>query len=88
MKKEIYIDSDGQELDVNINHNETKRFHNSKNQLHRLNGPAIEYLDGSYDWYRNGKPHRIGGPAFSDPMNNDYMWFVNDKQVEIYYICG
>jgi hypothetical protein len=42
-------------------------YYNSQNQEHRLNGPAIEYLDGryagTYYWRFCGKTHRIGGPA-------------------------
>ena len=32
--------------------------------LHREEGPVIEYLNGSKWWYVNGKPHRIDGPAY------------------------
>ena len=31
--------------------------------LHRKNGPAIEYPDGSRIWYQNGETHRVCGPA-------------------------
>ena len=33
---------------------------------HRLNGPAVEWADGSYAWYQNGERHRIDGPAYVD----------------------
>jgi hypothetical protein len=36
---------------------------NNKYQLHRENGPAVIHPDGSYEWFLNGKRHRIGGPA-------------------------
>jgi hypothetical protein len=32
-------------------------------KLHREDGPAVEYADGSKKWYLNGKLHREGGPA-------------------------
>ena len=32
-------------------------------KLHRLDGPAIEYLDGHKEWWLNGKLHRLDGPA-------------------------
>jgi hypothetical protein len=32
-------------------------------QLHRENGPAIEYANGDTAWYQYGKLHREDGPA-------------------------
>ena len=32
----------------------TKRYYNENNQLHREDGPAIEYADGDKYWYING----------------------------------
>lgn len=81
-----YIDIDGQILKTNINGNNIY-FFNSKNQRHRLDGPAIQYPDGSYYWYKEGEIHRIGGPAVFDEVDY-YDWWVNDKQVKVYYICG
>ena len=33
----------------------TRWYYNSANQLHRDDGPAIEYSDGVKPWYINGK---------------------------------
>ena len=30
---------------------------NKQGELHRTDGPAIEYADGSKEWYLNGKRH-------------------------------
>jgi len=32
-------------------------------RLHREDGPAVEYVNGSRYWYKNGHRHREGGPA-------------------------
>lgn len=32
-------------------------------RLHREDGPAIKYCDGTEKWYRHGQLHRVGGPA-------------------------
>ena len=32
-------------------------------QLHRTDGPAIEYANGDKYWYINGQRHRDNGPA-------------------------
>ena len=39
------------------------RYYNTRGQLHRDEGPAIEWIDGGKEWYQNGQTHRIGGPA-------------------------
>ncbi len=46
-------------LECNING--TKLWYDGK--LHRLDGPAIEYSDGTKEWYREGKHDRVDGPA-------------------------
>jgi hypothetical protein len=30
-------------------------YFNSENELHRIDGPAVEYLNGIRTWYLNGK---------------------------------
>ena len=34
--------------------------------LHREDGPAIEYANGNKHWYLNGKLHREDGPAIEN----------------------
>ena len=46
--------------------------------FHRLDGPAIEYADGSKAWLINGKYHREDGPAV-EQANGDKYWYRNDK---------
>ena len=45
-------------------------------KLHRLDGPAIEYSDGTKVWYANGFRHRLDGPAY-EGYNGDKEWYVN-----------
>ena len=47
-------------------------------QLHREDGPAIEYADGSKRWYVNGELHREDGPAI-ELSNDTKEWYVNNK---------
>jgi hypothetical protein len=56
----------------------TKRWYNLKNQLHREEGPAVEYLDGYTEWYINGKLHREDGPAVYT-ADGYKAWWLNDK---------
>ena len=45
-------------------------------QLHRENGPAVEYANGTKYWYLNDKRHRTNGPAV-EYANGNKSWFLN-----------
>ena len=47
-------------------------------QLHRLDGPAAEYADGSKFWYVEGKLHRLDGPA-AECASGTKQWYVEGK---------
>jgi hypothetical protein len=63
---------------VTVDCNKTIRWHNDKDQLHRLDGPAIEYADGDKEWYVDGKHHRLEGPAV-EYADGDKAWYVDGK---------
>lgn len=58
--------------------NKYKKLHfNSEGQLHSINDePAVEYVDGDKEWYKNGQPHREDNPAV-EYSNGDKYWYVN-----------
>ena len=49
-----------------------------KHNLHREDGPAIEYINGDREWWLNGKLHREDGPAI-EFANGDKKWFLEGK---------
>ena len=49
---------------------------NSKRELHRRNGPAVIWVDGSKFWYKNDKLHREAGTA-CEFSNGDKYWYLN-----------
>jgi hypothetical protein len=49
-------------------------------QLHRTDGPAIEWASGAREWYLNGKLHREDGPAL-EQLNGTRLWYLNGRQV-------
>ncbi len=59
------IDSDG-----------TKKWYNKKGLLHRKDGPAIEYSNGTKSWFLNGKCHREDGPAI-EWNDGTKSWYLN-----------
>jgi len=44
--------------------------------LHREDGPALEYYNGSKYWYLNGKRHREDGPA--EESFGKVHWYLNN----------
>jgi len=49
-------------------------------ELHRIDGPAIEWADGYKAWYLNGEFHRIDGPAI-EHSNGDKSWYLNGEHI-------
>lgn len=52
-------------------------WYNEKDQLHREDGPAIEFSNGDKYWFRNGLCHREDGPAV-ECSNGTERWYLND----------
>lgn len=55
------------------------RWVNSKGQSHRLDGPAIEWAEGSKEWWVDGKRHRLDGPAV-EWVEWSKQWWVEGKR--------
>ena len=55
----------------------TKRYLNSNNELHRIDGPAVIFPDGEVLWCVNGRLHREDGPAI-----------INASGSQFWYYCG
>lgn len=75
-------------------------FHYQNGKLHRENGPAMEFFDGSKIWMQDGMYHRKDGPAVIESDGYKAWWFndelhrINGPAVEYldgrkeYYIEG
>ena len=57
----------------------TREWRNEDGELHRRDGPAIEYPDGSEWWYRNGRLHREDGPAVDLAIG--IKWWCRDGKL-------
>jgi hypothetical protein len=51
--------------------------------LHRLDGPAIEYCDGDREWYVNDMLHREDGPAVERANGGEKEWYFNNEFVDV-----
>jgi len=70
-----------QEQYIYINQYGNKIYYKDRalTKLHRLDGrPAVEYADGSKEWYVNGQLHRLDGPA-CEAANGYKLWCVGGR---------
>ena len=56
----------------------TRRYYNDAGQLHREDGPAVMWRDGSLEWYHNGLRHREDGPA-AEYADGTRLWYLNGR---------
>lgn len=76
-----------QEYTVRVDSNGTKAWWQN-DKLHRLDGPAIEYVDGPASrwvnicksWYQNGKRHRLDGPAV-ECYDGAKSWYIEGEHL-------
>ena len=64
---------------MTIDSNGDKRWHNARGEFHRIDGPAIERVDGHKEWWVDGKLHKLDGPAI-EWDDGDYWWHINGKR--------
>ena len=62
-----------------IDANGDKYWRNANGQFHRTDGPAIEWVDGSKEWWVNDELHRLDGPA-RVWANGSKEWWVNGER--------
>ena len=63
---------------VEVNEERTLWFKEGTRTRHREDGPAVEYADGSKEWWLNGKRHREDGPAVEDASGSK-IWYLNGE---------
>ena len=70
------------ELELGITKFGTKYYYiKGTNILHREDGPALEYADGSKIWYKKGKRHRLDGPAMEYSSGVKRYW-IEGKHIK------
>jgi hypothetical protein len=55
-----------------------REYKNELGQLHRTDGPAIEWDNGEKRWYIDGLRHREDDPAV-ERSDGGKEWYINDK---------
>ena len=69
-----HISSEGENLHTIEVGSKGRLEYRYKGKLHREDGPAVEYSDGSKAWYLNGKCHREDGPAI-EWTDVERLWY-------------
>ena len=67
IRPDIGVPVDDTYLIREVDRDGTVRYRNSDGQLHREDGPAVEYADGTREWWLNDERHREDGPAVEYP---------------------
>ena len=75
-KLKFYYDEDNREYFSETEYG-SKFYFNLNGQIHRIGKPAIEYYNGDKIWRKNGKMHRLNGPAYISRSYKDY--WINSK---------
>jgi len=55
-----------------------KQYLNDEGNYHRLDGPAVEWSNGSKRWYINGNSHRNIDPS-SEWWDGEKRWYFKNK---------
>jgi hypothetical protein len=62
-------------------------WRNDKGELHRENGPAVEWINGYKAWYQNGERHREDGPAI-EWVDGSRAWYRNGERHKEWWANG
>lgn len=57
-------------------------YRNSKNQYHRVGGPAYIWENGDCSWWQNGRLHREDGPSMEfELLEDDIVYHIEGKKL-------
>ena len=59
---------------IEVNDYGTRFYYNCEGQLHREDGPAVIYANGTCFWYVNGLLHRLNAPAGIYASGTEEWW--------------
>ena len=66
-------------LNVGTNSMGAVIYTNSRDQWHRIHGPALIFPSGTKYWYQNGQLHRTDGPAV-EYSDGSKFWYQNGQR--------
>jgi hypothetical protein len=73
------------EYQVQVFGNRTQWFYNG--ELHRGDGPAVEWYNGDKEWWLNDERHRLDGPAVEGPSGYKEWWIDGVEYTEAEFLA-
>ena len=73
---------------IEVDESGTRWYYNNAGQLHRTNGPAVEWADDDKFWYQNGLLHRTDGPAIISKTGVPSFWLNGEYMTPREYDCA
>lgn len=70
------------ESKLTIEQSGTKVWKNEFGRYLRVDGPAIEYTDGRFNWMKDGLLHRLDGPA-SKTIYGTLYYYMNGIMIDV-----
>lgn len=58
----------------------TKEWRDADGKLHRPDGPAVIWADGTEEYWLHGERHREDGPAVINPDGSEEHWINGVRQ--------
>ena len=74
----LYLEAAGKQPQMTIDKRGNKKWH-LHGKLHRVDGPAVEHVDGATTWFLHGNLHRDDGPAYENPHTGYKAWYLHNK---------
>jgi len=78
-EKQFVVVESTPESVMTVNSNGDKKWKNSDGELHRTDGPAIEWVDGDKQWYKDGKLHRDNDLPAVECLNESKRWYKDGE---------
>ena len=75
---EFFLSFEGRNTFTGVVKDKDVIAHYVNGELHRDNGPAVEWASGSKEWWFNGEYHRVDGPAM-ELANGRKEWLFHGK---------
>jgi len=61
----------------------TTRYFDSKGNLHREDGPAVEHISGEVMYFIHGRLHREDGPAYASADGDELIYCLDGKAYDV-----
>ena len=79
---DLLMDDMKKNINYEVDETEDSTIYRIESEKHREDGPAVEWANGSKEWWKRGKRHREDGPAI-EYADGKKEWWVNGQRHRI-----